>query len=486
MCSLFLFNTREMKSRIGYQFAKGENGFFNTFSAVNDRPNEWKMYKTSLQEVEEMCVLAEQARLPFQKSTLEERAKLLHTIANQLEQNREELIIIYQMESNLPAKRANQELDRTIYQLQLLATFIGSQRFSDEQSSQLFESNTLKRNWHGIGTIAVFGASNFPFAYSTAGGDTAAALAAGCPVIVKAHPFHAGTSWKVAEIILDVLKKLNFPNGVFSHLLDDGFACGTFLVQHSNIKGVGFTGSINGGKALMHIAQQRKQPIPVFAEMGSLNPVVVFPSALEEIEKWANKYAKSIATDAGQFCTKPGVIFVPNDPKGERFAFSLQQELQKEAPKYFVHPGLYTGFKKLVENHFQWIESPKWQAQPTVRIVSMNEFRTNEGLREEFFGPQALLVYYKDKEELENAIHLLDGQLTFSLIGHEKEDGFENILDLAIDRAGRIVFNDVPTGVKVALEMVHGGSYPASSDSRFTAVGPTSIYRFLRPIVVQY
>lgn len=474
-----------MKSRIGYEFAKGEAGMFKTFNAIENKENSWELFTVSNAEVQQACALAEVAAVEFQSYTETQRASFLIELVNELEINRADLIEMYISESNLSSTRANTELNRTKLQLELLADYILGSSFKEEQSTSVSQNKTFQRKWRGLGPIVVFGASNFPFAYSTLGGDTAAAFAAGCPVIVKAHPYHAGTSWMVSELIIKVAQKQGLPNGVFSHLLSDGFECGVQLLKSTEVKGVGFTGSTKGGEALLKLASEREEPIPVFAEMGSLNPVVFFESGLEDVEKWSSEFSKSIATDAGQFCTKPGLLFVPDSKKGIEFITELEKYLKKEAPRFFVHPNIYSAFKEKVSSQFEWINAPNLCAQPTVRKVSISEFCREENYREEYFGPQAIVISYGDEETLLKGLNKLKGQLTFTLISEEKELFFKKVENLAISVAGRIIYNDVPTGVLVLPEMVHGGVYPASSDSRFTAVGPKSIYRFLRPVVLQ-
>lgn len=474
-----------MKSRIGDVFSEGNAGSFHTFNALDDQPNEWTFFNASLEDVNKAVELAYAAWGDFRNSTIADRAKLLKRIASELDIHRGDLQATYCQESNLSVERATTELNRTIGQLNLMADYIQTDIFLDEQPFNVYGGKSLKRNWMGIGPVVVFGASNFPFAYSTIGGDSIAAFAAGCPVIVKAHAYHAATSCKVAEIVARVISELGFTPGIFSHLLDEGFQIGAELVKHPKVMAVGFTGSVKGGEALIRLAQERKQPIPVFAEMGSLNPVVVLESALEDTDKWVAALTGSIANDAGQFCTKPGVIIVPENEKGNTFISMLIDAVAQQAPKIFVHPNVFESFQNRVKAHFDWLDAPKWHAQPTVRIITIEQWENQQGLREEFFGPQSLVITYKSKVDLERILRLLEGQLTFSILGKMGSEYFNLAESYAMTLAGRCILNDVPTGVTVAREMVHGGAYPASSDARFTAVGPTSIYRFLRPIVLQ-
>ncbi|MCO5260795.1 MAG: aldehyde dehydrogenase (NADP(+)) [Crocinitomicaceae bacterium] len=477
------------KSSIGFRFSKENNTVFRTFNCIQNTENEEGFCVATKDEVEQAAELAHQAFRAYQKTPPELRAQFLSAIGDELNTNREQLITQFCKEASLPESRAIIELNRTVFQLKNYGDYLLSPNWSRFiESRDAHQTLFIHSSLQAIGPVVVFGSSNFPFAYSTAGGDTASALAAGCPVIVKAHPMHAGTSCLVAECIVRVAQKLNLPDGVFSHLLDNGHAVGSQLVQHEYIKAVGFTGSIKGGRALMDLAAQRKSPIPVFAEMGSINPVVFFASELEKNTAfWVEKYAHSISNDAGQFCTKPGLIFVPNTPDSTFFIEQVKQALQQMDPKCHLHPNLFNSFKKQVEQSFDWIESGQpFHSQPVLRELKSIDFKKNEQFREEFFGPQSIVVKYQTIEELEKMLLLLDGQLTSTVIGSEEEfDKHESIIDLLKERAGRIIFNGVPTGVTVCDAMVHGGVYPSASDSRFTAVGSQSVYRFLRPIAVQ-
>lgn len=477
------------KSRIGFHFAVADAIQFKTFNCLKNEENTESFCVASLEETKQAALLAKKAFRAYKNTSPTKRVNFLNAIADELNKNRIELITVFCKEASLSEERAAVELDRTIFQLQnygnqLLNTDWNRPIISDDASSP-YKISTQSQ---AIGPVVVFGSSNFPFAYSTAGGDTASALAAGCPVIVKAHAMHAETSYLVAECILKVAKEMNLPDGVFSHLLDNGYEIGAELVNNEAIKAVGFTGSIKGGRALMDISAKRIAPIPVFAEMGSINPVVFFESELTtKLDFWVEKYAHSISTDAGQFCTKPGLLFIPNTELGKQFISKLQTHLSSIAPKCHLHPNLFASFKKQVEKSFDWIhcEQP-FHSQPVLRKVSAAEFLSNKNVREEFFGPQSIAVIYSSVSELENMLNQLGGQLTATLIGSQKEfDTHNEVIELLQEKAGRIILNGVPTGVTVCDAMVHGGTYPAASDSRFTAVGTQSIYRFLRPIAVQ-
>ena len=348
-----------------------------------------------------------------------------------------------------------------------------------------------------LGPVVVFGASNFPLAYSTAGGDTAAALAAGCPVIVKSHPMHAGTGALVASAILKAAEKTKMPNGVFSNLNSSGIEVGVQLVQHPQVKAVGFTGSIKGGRALYDLAAQREEPIPVFAEMGSVNPVILLPKALtKRAEILAQTYARSVTLGTGQFCTNPGLILGIKSTVLTTFIKQLSEEILKINPSCMLHPNIEKAYIKnkamaleqeglRVEADFQG-ELESHFAAPTVTTVDGEVFLNNTTLHQEVFGPYTLVVQCKDITQLTQIIAQLEGQLTGTIIAEDEElEEYSEVASNLKQRVGRIIFNGVPTGVEVCPSMLHGGPYPASTDSRFTAVGIHAIKRWVRPFSYQ-
>lgn len=477
------------KSRIGSTFSEDTTIRFSTFNCLQNESNTEVYCAVSVKDAQRAAILATEAFRQFKKTDVSVRADFLNGIADELELQRSELIQMYCKESSLSAQRANSELDRTIFQLRSYGNYLLNEQWNRPLLSESEHVPVrVETKLQAIGPVAVFGSSNFPFAYSTAGGDTASALVAGCPVIVKAHPMHAGTSWLVAECILKVVQEQQLPDGVFSHLLDNGHDVGEELVGNEFIKAVGFTGSIRGGRALMDLASKRDAPIPVFAEMGSINPVVFFQSELEKnLELWIDKFTTSISNDAGQFCTKPGLLFVSQSAEGIQFIAELKKQLSLTEPTCHLHPNLFKNYKEQVEESFKWITCKQpYHSQPVLREVTAREYLNDYNFYEEFFGPQAIAVLYKSQEELIEMLNKLGGQLTTTFIGSEEEFlANEEIIDRAKEKAGRIIFNGVPTGVTVCDAMVHGGTYPAASDSRFTAVGTQSIYRFLRPVAMQ-
>jgi NADP-dependent aldehyde dehydrogenase len=348
-----------------------------------------------------------------------------------------------------------------------------------------------------LGPIVVFGASNFPLAFSTAGGDTAAALAAGCPVIVKSHPMHAGTGELVSSAIIKAAEKTGMPNGVFSNLNSSGIEVGQELVQNPNVKGVGFTGSIRGGRALFDLAGKRPEPIPVFAEMGSINPVVFLPEALnEKADDWAKTYAGSITLGAGQFCTNPGLLLGIKGAGLNQFGQTLAEEIVKVAPTCMLHPNIFGAYesgkaKAISQEGIEVLADYKDDSQDNygrqiVSKVSGATFLENPTLHHEVFGPFSLLVACEDANQLEQILHKLEGQLTGTIVATDNElVSNSGIVSALQNRVGRIIFNGVPTGVEVCPSMQHGGPYPASTDARFTAVGVDSIKRWVRPFSFQ-
>ncbi|MEO6914365.1 MAG: aldehyde dehydrogenase (NADP(+)), partial [Chitinophagaceae bacterium] len=346
-----------------------------------------------------------------------------------------------------------------------------------------------------LGPVVVFGASNFPFAYSTAGGDTASALAAGCPVIVKAHPAHIRTSILVHEAIKRAIKNSELPEAVFQHV-EGGFEIGKALVQDPNTAAVGFTGSYSGGMALVEYGRDRKNPIPIFSEMGSVNPVIFLEGALAKDPATLSKsYAGSITLSMGQFCTNPGLMLAVESPALSAFVELLETELKQVKPARMLHPGILTAYNKRRKTATEQsgvaiaeleIKADAEEALPTLAFVKGAEFLKNPVLHEEVFGPYSLLVKCTDATQLEEVFQSVKGQLTTTIMATD-EDLAANIklIDTAKEIAGRVIFNGVPTGVEVCASMVHGGPSPATTDSRFTAVGIQSVRRWVRPVSFQ-
>lgn len=438
----------------------------------------------------------------YRKTDPEKRAVFLETIASNIEALGDALIQTAAAETNLPTARLQGERGRTTGQLRMFAQMLREGSWVEATIDTAIPDKTpprpdIRKMLIPIGPVVVFGASNFPFAYSTAGGDTASALAAGCPVVVKAHPAHVNTSIMVAGAITDAAQTSGMPAFTFQHVTDSSFETGKALVQDSNTCAVGFTGSFKGGKALYDYAASRTNPIPVFAEMGSTNPVIFFPDILQtQSATLAKQYAGSITLGMGQFCTNPGILLAMDNPGLSEFLRVLGSEIAAVLPASMLHKGIHLAYLEKMQTalHELGVElvgaattpTGEMDALPVVAKVSAAVFLQNPVLHEEVFGPYSLMVVCANAKELEQVWHSVKGQLTTTLMGTDSD--FQNhseLIELSQDMAGRVLFNGVPTGVEVCPSMVHGGPFPASTDSRFTAVGIQSVKRWVRPVCYQ-
>ena len=491
------------KNYIGkQQRSRGERNF-KTFNPVDNKENEVEFTEASSVEIDSAVELAWEAFEAYRNFSGLRKSEFLNAIADEIEALGDTLIEAYCSESGLPAGRAMGERGRTMYQLRTFADLVKEGNWVDANIDTAQPDRVplpkpdVRKMLIPLGPVVVFGASNFPLAYSTAGGDTAAALAAGCPVVVKSHPMHAGTGELVASAIIKAAEKTGMPNGVFSNLNSSGIEVGVELVQHPKVKAVGFTGSIRGGRALYDLAAKREEPIPVFAEMGSVNPVVFLPGALNERgEALAKTYAGSVTLGAGQFCTNPGLLLGIKGEQLDHFIKKLSEAIVEIEPGCMLHPnivGAYEANKKQVidqtglELVSEFSEDVQVNfARQAVTTVEGSTFLENTALHQEVFGPFTMVVQCADKEQLEAIIKKLEGQLTGTVIARDDElNTYVGVVEALKNRVGRIIFNGVPTGVEVCPAMVHGGPYPASTDSRFTAVGINSIKRWVRPFSYQ-
>ena len=438
----------------------------------------------------------------YRKISPDQKAVFLEAIADNIESLGDALIQQASEETNLPAARLTGERGRTTMQLRMFAQMLREGSWVEASvDTAITDKNPpkpdLRKMLVPLGPVVVFGASNFPFAYSTAGGDTSSALAAGCTVVVKAHPAHLKTSVMVAEAISRAIQTSNMPPHVFQHVTDGSFESGKKLVEHPDTCAVGFTGSFTGGKALYDYAAARKNPIPVFSEMGSINPVVFLPDTIRNnAEHLAKQYAGSITLGMGQFCTNPGLLIAMESEGLDLFLQHLSKEIEKVLPAKMLHSGIHKAYveKKQAALNVQGVSvvaqaataAVTIEALPTVAEVDGKTFLQNPLLHEEVFGPYSLLVKCKDMDELKAVWKSLAGQLTTTLMGTDQDFADHvSLLDIAPSIAGRIVFNGVPTGVEVCASMVHGGPFPASTDSRFTAVGINAVKRWVRPVCYQ-
>lgn len=454
------------------------------------------------EEIEDAVQKASQAYEHYRNTSGNQRAQFLRTIADEIMELGDDLLHRAMSESGLPKARFIGERGRTIGQLRLFADLVEKGEWVEACVDHAIPDRSpvpkadIRKMRMAIGPVVVFTASNFPLAYSTAGGDTASALAAGNPVIVKAHESHLGTNELVARAIQRAAIKCGLPDGVFSSLVGSGFDLGQHLVKHPVVKAVGFTGSQKGGIALFRIAQQREEPIPVFAEMGSVNPVVLLPDAVETNEKLPNILAGSVALGVGQFCTNPGLVLGIRSPRLEAFKDAVQAEFSKMESFTMLNEGIYNSYESgkqtagdqpgvAVECALETKEE-SWDGRPAFMSVSSGNFIQNPKLHKEVFGPYTLLVECDDDADLLKAVSSLDGQLTGSLFGSEQElSKYAELIISLREKVGRIIFNGMPTGVEVCASMNHGGPFPATTDARYSAVGHDAINRFSRPISYQ-
>lgn len=437
----------------------------------------------------------------FKNSSLQKRNELLQRIATLLKDNESSLIETAAKETHLSPARLKTELDRTLFQLKSYGVHCEGGQWLDARidtpAPERPNKRDVRKTMVPLGPVVVFGASNFPFAYSTPGGDTASALAAGCTVIVKAHPAHPETSTRCAEIISKAVADCGLPPGIFTHIADSSYAAGEYLVKHPLVKAVSFTGSFSGGKQIFDWANQREEPIPVYAEMGSTNPVFILPERLEkESEKLADEIFSSITLSMGQFCTKPGLIVGMESAGFPKLIKLLSDRMDACRAEPMLHQGILENFNRnksviLGNKKVETLSSskspiPEGSGIPTLAHISANEFMKNREIQREVFGPFALVITCRTPEEVQQMASLPEGQLTATLIGSAEElKNNKVLLDTLKMRAGRIILNGVPTGVEVCLSMHHGGPFPASSDSRFSSVGADAIKRFARPVSLQ-
>ncbi len=455
-------------------------------------------FKATLDELEYAAEKAEKAFQIYRKKTGFEKANFLEKIAEEIENLGETLIERYKAESGLPQGRAIGERGRTTGQLRLYAqllregSWVNARIDSSMPDRQPAPRPDLRSMERPLGVVGVFGASNFPLAFSVAGGDTTSAFAAGCCVIVKAHPAHLGTSELVGLAVQKAAAATGMPDGVFSLLFDDGHEIGLALVKHPAIKAVGFTGSFKGGKALFDAAVSRPEPIPVYAEMGSVNPVFVLPKVLAEKGRTiANAYLASATLGVGQFCTNPGILFLQSDK-------DFIDEIEKNAPEtqggIMLTPGIRDAYVRGTEHSKQYTKvlgigkAPEGHTavEPVFLHTDIESWNTQPDLSEEIFGPTSLIVEANTKEEILIAAQNLTGHLTATVHGTPEDlEEYTELLDILEQKVGRLIINSFPTGVEVNHAMVHGGPFPATTDSRTTSVGTGAITRFTRPVSFQ-
>lgn len=490
------------KSLIAGKWITGEGNSINGFNPDTNESLEPTFTMLSSEQLDLATAAAKDAFLSYKATEPHERAEFLDEIARQICARREEIVDRAMLETGLPNARLEGELARTVNQLALFGEFVraGNEtrvRIDPAQLDRLPVPRQDIRQYHvPIGPVAVFGASNFPLAFSTAGGDTASALAAGCPVVFKAHNAHPGTSELVAQSILSAIEIRGIHSGVFSLVFGAGSDIGQRLVADPVITAVGFTGSRSGGMSIFKTANQRETPIPVYAEMSAVNPVFVLEGALANSDTLSDGYFGSVTGSCGQLCTKPGLLFLPTGERGDEFVAKTSKHFAGAVGQTMLTSGIATTRNKGVE---------KLKAQEGVRVLSegvagaghnapspvvfesdLKTFVENPILSEEIFGAASLIIRYESIEELIPAISTMEGQLTATVhAGATEYRDVEKLIPYIELIAGRILFGGWPTGVEVGHAMVHGGPFPATTNGGTTSVGTSAIERFLRPVAYQ-
>jgi len=482
--------------------AEGES----TFQALNPTTGKklpTQYHKATKAELELAAQKAQAAFKIYRKKSGLEKASFLDKIAEEIENIGDDLIQIATAETGLPAGRVQGERGRTTGQLRLFAQLLRDGSWVNARietaipDRQPLPKVDLRLMQQALGPVGVFGASNFPLAFSVAGGDTASALAAGCPVIVKAHSAHPGTSELVGKAIQQAAIKSQMPDGVFSLLHGSGTEIGAALVQHPYIKAVGFTGSYQGGMALFQLAANRPEPIPVYAEMGSTNPVFILPQIMKEKgAAIAQQFAASVTMGVGQFCTNPGMIIANKTEGYASFLTDLETQFKNVAGGVMLTNGIQKAYNQGISKHLENDSvtliakghevTGFTSVQPILFKTDAQAIAEDHTLSEEIFGPTRVLVEADSKEEMLRIAENLEGHLTATIHGTPEELAeYTDLIDVLEQKVGRLLINGFPTGVEVCHAMMHGGPFPASTDSRSTSVGTNAIYRFTRPVSYQ-
>ncbi len=479
----------------------------STFQAINPATSEkltTLFHEATDAEIKQAVELAETAFHHYRVCSKDERAAFLDRIAEELLALGDELLQCANAESGLPLDRLTGERGRTMSQLKMFAALIREGSWVEASIDTAIPDRApvpkpdLRKMLIPLGPVAVFGASNFPLAFSTAGGDTASALAAGCPVVVKAHPAHPGTAELVATAILKAANATGMPEGVFSMVHGVNYEVSLALVNHPLLKAVGFTGSFRGGKALFDAAARRPEPIPVYAEMGSVNPVFVLPGALRERgAAFAEGLKNSVTMGVGQFCTNPGLVVGLESEELHQSVTKLQSLIEAAPPATMLHPGILSAYEAGIEKLMASTSGApvraateadplKTQARAAVFVTTGDDFRAHPQFSEEIFGPSTVVVSCASRAELEMVAKDLQGHLTATIHGTAEDlQEFKGLVSILENKVGRLLFNGFPTGVEVCPSMTHGGPYPATTDSRSTSVGTGAIKRFARPVSYQ-
>jgi NADP-dependent aldehyde dehydrogenase len=489
---------------IGLEQTGTEAEVFHAFNPREGKPMEPAFYAADSKEVERALALAEAAAPVLRNYPAEKIAGFLVAVADEIMALGDSLLERASQESGLDMARLTGERGRTTNQLKMFAEVVREGSWLDARIETALPDRKplprpdLRRMLRAIGPVAVFGASNFPLAFSVAGGDTASAFAAGNPVVVKGHPAHPGTSALVAAAIERAIKTCGFPEGTFALLQGASPELSIALVSHPAIKAVGFTGSERAGRALFDAAAKRPEPIPVYAEMGSVNPLFILPQAMAERGiAIAEGLFKSVTTGQGQFCTCPGLAFIVQGAGVDTFTAKLFEQFKEAAPGTMLNPNV----AKLYEEYFQRAAvvpgvdvhrssreavAQHTEGRPSILSVDAETWMNNVDLQHEIFGPATILIRCQSVDQMIVCSHHLAGSLTATMHATAEELAkFSQLTDILSTKAGRLVFNGYPTGVEVGSAMNHGGPYPATTDSKFTSVGTTAILRFARPVCYQ-
>jgi alpha-ketoglutaric semialdehyde dehydrogenase len=492
------------RSLIGAREANGHGDIFYAVDPATGETLQPGFVSASAEEIEQAARIATEAYDTFRRVSGRDKAAFLRKIAENIESISPEVIERAQRETALPQARLQSETARTCNQLRLFAQVVEEGLWVQaridraDPNRKPLPKPDIRSMLRPLGPIAVFGASNFPLAFSVAGGDTASALAAGNPVILKAHPAHPGTSELVGRAIQQSVRECRLPEGVFSLLFDAGTRVGTELVRHPMIKAGGFTGSRAAGRALMDVAASRPEPIPFFAEMSSTNPVFILPGALHERgDSIAAGLHTSFTLGGGQFCTKPGMVFVQQCREAETFAQKLKDLVSASSSPHLLTKGICSSYSsgvatrrknsrvKVLAEGATTASDAGFLVQPALFATDAGSFLGSD-LQEEIFGPTTLLVHHSTRDEVLQIARSLEGHLTATIQGTEQDlHDFSDLMAILEDKVGRLIFNAFPTGVEVTHAMVHGGPYPSTSDGRSTSVGSQAIFRFARPVCYQ-
>jgi alpha-ketoglutaric semialdehyde dehydrogenase len=485
---------------IGAARVRGTAGSFRAVDPATGEHVEPEFGLGDENDVDRAALLARDAFDVYRATSPGQRADFLESIARNIEALGDTLVERARLESGLAVARLEGERTRTTSQLRLFAELLRGGTSTGVRIDPAQPERTpvprvdIRQRLIGVGPVAVFGSSNFPLAFSNAGGDTASALAAGCPVVVKVHNAHPGTAMLVAGAVADAVAEHRLPEGVYSSVIGAGNDIGAALVAHPAIKAVGFTGSRSGGLALVDIARRRREPIPVYAEMSSINPVFVFPSALTE--EVAAGFVASLTLGAGQFCTNPGLVFVPAGTDGDAFARMIGRLVAEATGQTMLTRGIREAFESGTArlDAAPGVErvgsgapgaGPNAPA-PAVFATDADRLRADESLQNEVFGAASLVVRYGSIDDLLSLAEALEGQLTATILADAAENAeVGRLLPVLERKVGRILYNGWPTGVEVNHAMVHGGPFPSTSDGRTTSVGTLAIQRFLRPVAYQ-